>query len=44
LELIKEKSARLQFVILSCHPERYLELPGAVVLPLEKLESAEAVA
>jgi DNA repair protein SbcC/Rad50 len=44
LEIINEKSARLQFVILSCHPERYVDLPGGVVHHLEKLESAEAVA
>jgi DNA repair exonuclease SbcCD ATPase subunit len=44
LELIKEKSDRLQFVILSCHPERYLDLPGTVVRHMEKLESSEAVA
>ena len=44
LDLIKEKSDHLQFVILSCHPERYLELPGAVVCHMEKLESSEAVA
>jgi len=44
LELIHEKSERLQFVILSCHPGRYAELPGAVARHMEKLESAEAVA
>ncbi|MBV9397064.1 MAG: AAA family ATPase [Bryobacterales bacterium] len=44
LELINEKSDRLQFVILSCHPERYVDLPGAVARHIEKLESAEAVA
>jgi DNA repair exonuclease SbcCD ATPase subunit len=44
LEIIKEKSGRLQFVILSCHPERYMDLPGGVVHHLEKLEIAEAVA
>jgi energy-coupling factor transporter ATP-binding protein EcfA2 len=44
LELIREKSDRLQFVILSCHPERYMDLPGTVVYHMEKLESSEAVA
>jgi ABC-type Mn2+/Zn2+ transport system ATPase subunit len=44
LELIKERSDRLQFVILSCHPERYVDLPGALVCHMEKLESSEAVA
>ena len=44
LELIKEKSDRLQFVILSCHPERYVDLPGTVACHMEKLESSEAVA
>lgn len=44
LELIKEKSDRLQFVILSCHPERYVDLSGAVVRQMEKLECLEAVA
>jgi DNA repair exonuclease SbcCD ATPase subunit len=44
LELIREKSDRLQFVILSCHPERYVDLPGRVVCHMEKLESSEAVA
>jgi exonuclease SbcC len=29
LDLIKEESARLQFVILTCHPERYAALQGA---------------
>jgi len=43
LEIIQEKSGRLQFVILSCHPERYMDLPGGVVHHLEKLETAEAV-
>jgi energy-coupling factor transporter ATP-binding protein EcfA2 len=44
LELIREKSDRLQFVVLSCHPERYVDLPGTVVCHMEKLESSEAVA
>jgi exonuclease SbcC len=44
LELIHEKSDRLQFVILSCHPERYAGLPGAVTRHMEKFECAEAVA
>ena len=44
LELIEEKSDRLQFVILSCHPERYVDLSGTVVCHMEKLESSEAVA
>jgi wobble nucleotide-excising tRNase len=44
LELIKEKSDRLQFLILSCHPERYVDLPGSVVHHLEKLDSVEAIA
>jgi DNA repair exonuclease SbcCD ATPase subunit len=38
LELIREKSARLQFVILSCHPERYANLPGVRSQRLDKLE------
>jgi wobble nucleotide-excising tRNase len=44
LELIKEQSDRLQFVILSCHPERYMDLPATAVYHMEKLESVEAVA
>lgn len=44
LELIKESSHRLQFLILSCHPERYMELTGTVVHHMEKLQSVEAVA
>jgi DNA repair exonuclease SbcCD ATPase subunit len=44
LKLITEKSDRLQFVILSCHPERYVGLPGTVVCHMEKLQSSEAVA
>jgi uncharacterized protein YhaN len=43
LEIIQEKSGRMQFVILSCHPERYMDLPGGVVHHLEKLETTEAV-
>ncbi len=44
LELFKEKSDRLQFVILSCHPERYVDLPGAVVHHMENLQPVETVA
>jgi uncharacterized protein YhaN len=44
LELVAEKSGRLQFVILTCHPGRYLELPGAVSKSMEKLVAAEASA
>lgn len=42
LELMKEKSDRLQFVILSCHPERYLELPGIASRHMDKLEPSPA--
>jgi DNA repair exonuclease SbcCD ATPase subunit len=37
LELITEKSAHLQFLILTCHPGRYLELPHAVSRSMDKL-------
>ena len=37
LELIAEKSAHLQFLILTCHPGRYLELPHAVSRSMDKL-------
>ncbi|MDR3701073.1 MAG: AAA family ATPase [Candidatus Sulfopaludibacter sp.] len=40
LELIAEKSSRLQFVILTCHPGRYLELPNAVTKSMEELMAA----
>jgi hypothetical protein len=40
LELITEKSAHLQFLILTCHPGRYLELPHAVSRSLDKLADA----
>jgi len=39
LELIHERSDRLQFVILSCHPERYLSLPELASQHLAKLEA-----
>jgi uncharacterized protein YhaN len=39
LELIHERSDRLQFVILSCHPERYLSLPKLASQHLAKLEA-----
>ena len=42
LELIAEKSARLQFVILTCHPGRYLELPNAVSRSMDKLADTAA--
>ncbi len=41
LELIREKSDRLQFIILSCHPERYLELAG---IAAHHLDAAEVTA
>ena len=44
LELIKEKTDRLQFMILSCHPERYVDLPGTLARHLERLEPTEVVA
>lgn len=37
LELIAEKSTQLQFLILTCHPGRYLELRHAVSRSMEKL-------
>ncbi len=39
LELIHERSDRLQFVILSCHPERYLALPKLASQHLAKLQA-----
>jgi len=39
LELIHERFDRLQFVILSCHPERYLSLPKLASQHLAKLEA-----
>jgi uncharacterized protein YhaN len=42
LELMKQRSHRLQFVILSCHPERYLELPGIASRHMDKLEPSPA--
>jgi DNA repair exonuclease SbcCD ATPase subunit len=41
LQLIQERSARLQFVILSCHPERYLALPTLASQHLAKFEQPE---
>jgi ABC-type Mn2+/Zn2+ transport system ATPase subunit len=41
LELIDERSDRLQFVILSCHPERYLGLPKLVLRHMDKLNSEQ---
>jgi wobble nucleotide-excising tRNase len=41
LELINERSGRLQFVILSCHPERYLGLPKLVLRHMDKLNSEQ---
>ena len=41
LELINERSDRLQFVILSCHPERYLGLPKLVLRHMDKLNSEQ---
>jgi ABC-type Mn2+/Zn2+ transport system ATPase subunit len=40
LELIQEQSGRFQFIILTCHPARYLELHGAVTRHMGKLEQA----
>jgi uncharacterized protein YhaN len=37
LELVAEKSTQLQFLILTCHPDRYLELPHTVSRSMEKL-------
>jgi DNA repair exonuclease SbcCD ATPase subunit len=42
LELIAEKSGRLQFVILTCHPGRYIELPKTVSRSMDHLTSALA--
>jgi DNA repair exonuclease SbcCD ATPase subunit len=42
LELIGEKSGRLQFVILTCHPGRYIELPKTVSRSMDQLTSALA--
>jgi uncharacterized protein YhaN len=39
LELIHERSERLQFVILSCHPERYLSLPKLASQHLASLDA-----
>jgi hypothetical protein len=39
LELIHERSDRLQFVILSCHPERYLSLPKLASQHLANLDA-----
>jgi exonuclease SbcC len=45
LELINERSDHLQFVILTCHPERYLGLPKLTSRHMERVEApAEAVA
>jgi hypothetical protein len=40
LELINEHSGRLQFIILTCHPGRYIELDGAATRHIGKLEPA----
>jgi ABC-type Mn2+/Zn2+ transport system ATPase subunit len=42
LALIAKKSERLQFVILTCHPGRYIELPKAVSRSMDQLTSALA--
>jgi energy-coupling factor transporter ATP-binding protein EcfA2 len=42
LELISEKSASLQFIILTCHPGRYLELPNAVSRSVDQLTGSFA--
>ena len=42
LELIAEKSERLQFLILTCHPGRYLELPHAVSRSMDTLAAVPA--
>ena len=34
LELIEERRGRMQFLILTCHPERFSELSGARVIRL----------
>ena len=38
LEILSESAARLQILILTCHPERYAQLPGARAFDLEKLK------
>ena len=38
LELITEKSDHLQFVILTCHPGRYLEFPDLPCQHMDELE------
>jgi exonuclease SbcC len=38
LELIHERSDRLQFVFLTCHPERYLSLPKLASQHMAKLD------
>jgi uncharacterized protein YhaN len=38
LELIDEYSGRLQFIILTCHPGRYIELHGAASRHMSKLD------
>jgi DNA repair exonuclease SbcCD ATPase subunit len=40
LRLIDEQRTRLQIVILTCHPGRYLELPNTVARPLDQLTAA----
>ena len=40
LELIDEHSDRLQFIILTCHPGRYIELHGAATHHMGELEPA----
>lgn len=42
LELISEKSAALQFIILTCHPGRYLELSNAVSRSVDQLTGSFA--
>jgi ABC-type transport system involved in cytochrome c biogenesis ATPase subunit len=44
LQLIHEREERLQFVILSCHPERYLALPKLASQHLAKFEAQPEVA
>lgn len=38
LDLLVDASARLQILILTCHPERYAQLPAARAFDLEKLK------
>ena len=38
LNLIKEESEHLQFVILTCHPGRYLEFPDVALQHMDELE------